>query len=155
MVASLRFKNRRQFNKQLDDFSKNQVPEATVAFQKKIAIDLFGRIIDKNPVGNPSEWAPSSLPAPPGYVGGRSRGNWQISITVPAETSLIAIDAEGSATLTAGLGNLAQAKPFGAIWIFNNVRYITALEKGHSKQAPAGMVGVSLAEVTSFFQKGQ
>jgi len=32
------------------------------------------------------------------------------------------------------------------ITIYNNLEYIEALENGHSQQAPAGMVAVSLAE---------
>lgn len=33
------------------------------------------------------------------------------------------------------------------IFILNNVEYIEALEEGHSQQAPAGMVRISIAEV--------
>ena len=31
------------------------------------------------------------------------------------------------------------------VWLLNNVEYIQALEEGHSQQAPAGMLRVSLA----------
>jgi hypothetical protein len=51
---------------------------------------------------------------------------------------------------TAGWTAMATAKYGGTIWIYNNVRYITALEHGHSKkQAPIGMVAVSLAEIAA------
>ncbi len=154
MAMSLRFKNRKAFEKALDVFIEEEVPDATLLFQKKIAIELLSRIIDKNPVGNPDLWSEASLPPPEGYVGGRSRSNWQVSITTPTEASIVGIDPTGVAANTAGLTEMAGAKPYGAIWIFNNVRYITKLEDGHSTQAPAGMVGVSLAEITAFFKKG-
>lgn len=150
-MIRVRFKGLREFDKALKNFSENVVPEASLAFQKKIAIEILSRIIDKNPVGNPDLW---KAPAPPGYVGGRSRANWQVSTNGTTDTALDAIDAAGDVTLAAGLGQMANAKPYGAIWIFNNVRYITALEDGHSSQAPAGMVGVTLAEIEAFFSRG-
>lgn len=147
----IKFKNRGAFNKQLDDFANKLMPNAALAFQKKIAIELLSRIIDKNPVGNPDLW---KGPAPKGYVGGRSRSNWQVSTFEPPSSSVAGIDPSGGTALAAGLAGLASARPFGTIWIFNNVGYITALEEGHSRQAPAGMVGVSLAEIEAFFSKG-
>jgi len=41
------------------------------------ALDIFGRIVKRTPVGKPSEWKkPNSAPA--GYTGGRLRANWQV-----------------------------------------------------------------------------
>lgn len=146
-IIRLSFKNKKAFDIALDKFVEETIPEQHLLFQKKIAIDLLGRIIDKNPVGNPSIWKPSSLPAPKGYVGGRSRANWQISISIPGNSSIPAIDPSGAATEAAGIAEIATAKAGGTIWIYNNVRYIKRLEEGWSTQAPAGMVAVSLAEI--------
>lgn len=147
-VVRLSFKNRREFEHELNVFIEKTLPDQHLAIQKKIAIDLFSRIIEKNPVGNPDLWKnPES--APPGYVGGRSRGNWQVSTTTPKNNDVPNIDPEGSTTVALGLSAMATAKYGGTIWIYNNVRYITALEHGHSKQAPAGMVAVSLAEIAA------
>lgn len=147
------FRGLKAFNKKLEDFEV-EFPKQHLAIQKKLAFDLFDRIITKNPVGNPSEWK-NPKAAPEGYVGGRSRGNWQISIGTPGNTSKVdfekgvATGTPASAAMEAeAFGNMAQAKFGQTIWIFNNVRYIKRLEDGHSrKQAPAGMVMVSIAEI--------
>jgi hypothetical protein len=147
-LATFRFKNKKKFDLAIDDFIENVIPADQLKLQKKIAIDLLTRIIDKTPVGNPSFWKESSLPAPPGYVGGRARANWQISTFAPGNSDLDAIDPVGGATVGLGVGKLVSAKAGGTIWIFNNVRYIKRLEMGHShRQAPLGMVAVSLAEI--------
>lgn len=155
------FKGLKKFNADLEKFGERTVPAAHLALQKKIAIDLFGRIIEKNPVGNPSIWdgraVGKSYPprkAPKGYVGGRSRGNWQMSVGIVGETSLLDFDQDVnkgdavSATQEIEAFNaLSKAKPYQTIWIFNNVRYIKRLEDGWSTQAPAGMVSLSVAEI--------
>ena len=155
-IVRLSFKNRKQFDHELDVFVEKALPAQHLAVQKKIAIDLFSRIIEKNPVGNPDLWAVSSLPPPPGYVGGRSRANWQISVgTVGSDASkepeagVSTQQPISSTQLSAGLSAMATAKFGQTIWIYNNVRYITELENGHSKQAPIGMVAVSLAEIAA------
>ncbi|WP_429820275.1 hypothetical protein [Ensifer sp. B1-9] len=48
-----------------------------------------------------------------------------------------------------GAAIIAAADPFQAIFITNNLPYATALEAGHSKQAPIGMVAVTFAELES------
>lgn len=147
-IVSFRFKNKKAFDLSLDEFIKKTVPADHLKLQKKIAIDLLARIIDRTPVGNPSFWKESSLPAPPGYVGGRARANWQISTFAPGNSDIDAIDPEGDVTTALGLSKVGTAKAGGTIWIFNNVRYIKRLEMGHShRQAPLGMVAVSLAEI--------
>lgn len=148
MVARLSFKNRKGFELALNDFIEEVVPEKHLLLQKKIALDLLSRIIDKNPVGNPDNWKgyPPRTP-PPGYVGGRSRSNWQIATTGSRSSSVVGIDPSGATAEASGVAAITGAKPYGTIWIFNNVRYIQRLEEGWSKQAPAGMVAVSLAEI--------
>lgn len=151
---ALRFKNQIAFSKELEKFSDKVLPAAHVAVQKKIAIDLLSSIVEKNPVGNPTLWKNPSA-APPGYVGGRSRANWAISVSKPATTDNT-VDPTGTDTtgapiggtqLAANFGEMAAAKFGGTIWIYNNVRYINRLEDGWSGQAPAGMVAISLAEI--------
>lgn len=155
-IIRLTFKNKKAFDIALDDFVERALPEQHLALQKKIAIDLFGRIIEKNPVGNPSLWKESSLPPPKGYVGGRSRANWAISVGVPGNTAdqkpeggVFHKKPISGQQQAEGFGAMATAKPGGTIWIYNNVRYIKALEDGHSTQAPAGMVKVALAEIAA------
>jgi hypothetical protein len=41
----------------------------------------------------------------------------------------------------------------GTIWLMNNLPYAQPLEYGHSSQAPAGMVRISVIEVQMFISK--
>lgn len=90
-------------------------------------------------------FATNGLVAGQGYVGGRFRGNWQFSIDSPATEELDRIDPSGSEAITA-LITQVQALTIGqTAYIVNNLPYAIPLEYGHSTQAPAGMVRVTLA----------
>ena len=133
--------NLREFNVWIDRQSREVIPEQVVLFQKRIALEIFRRIILRSPVGNPSLWAnPAS--APPGYVGGRFRANWQIDVSLN-DNAIENTDAPAVPFDVRG------AQPFGTIWIFNNVPYAERLENGWSSQAPAGVVAVTLAEIAA------
>lgn len=83
--------------------------------------------------------------SPAGYVGGRFRGNWQFTLETPAEGELDRVDPAGTAAL-AELVAFANAMSAGqTAYIVNNLPYAIPLEYGHSEQAPAGMVRVTLA----------
>jgi hypothetical protein len=43
----------------------------------------------------------------------------------------------------------AVSTPYQTIWLFNNVPYIEALEMGHSKQAPAGMLKIAIVNAVA------
>ncbi|MDZ5602597.1 hypothetical protein SJI00_07405 [Pseudomonas sp. RP23018S] len=80
-----------------------------------------------------------------GYVGGRFRGNWQFSIDSPATDELDRIDPSGKEAIAALLAQV-QALTIGqTAYIVNNLPYAVPLEYGHSTQAPAGMVRITLA----------
>lgn len=78
---------------------------------------------------------------------GRARGNWQTTVGAPAEGDLDREDKTGALAIGAGAVTVNAWKPSdeSSLFIANNLPYIEALENGHSKQAPAGMVGVTLA----------
>ncbi|WP_421549115.1 hypothetical protein [Pseudomonas sp. QD4] len=79
------------------------------------------------------------------YVGGRFRGNWQFSIDIPADGVLDQIDPSGGVTI-AVLRTQVQSLTAGqTAYIVNNLPYGIPLEYGHSRQAPGGMVRVTLA----------
>lgn len=82
---------------------------------------------------------------------GRARSNWHVSIGEPDLEQSEAASAE--ATVSAGTGVIAGANPFGIIYISNGLPYIKALEFGHSKQAPAGMVRLTLDQVAAQFER--
>jgi hypothetical protein len=105
---------------------KINVNVATVV--RTAATQLYGKLIERSPVDT-------------GYF----RRNWQVSIDTPAEGTVGDKPAKG--------GTIPAPPPLdipkGAlhVWICNNVVYAEALENGHSKQAPNGMVAISVAEV--------
>jgi hypothetical protein len=82
------------------------------------------------------------------YVGGRFRGNWQVSFDVPETGQLERIDPRGAQSKdSAALVIQSFDSEVGTIWMTNNLPYGPRLEyEGWSKQAPAGMVRVSVAE---------
>jgi hypothetical protein len=79
------------------------------------------------------------------YVGGRFRGNWQFSIGVPVEGELDQIDPAGGVTLAKLRLQVEQLTIGQTAYIVNNLPYAVPLEYGHSKQAPGGMVRITLA----------
>ena len=102
------------------------IPEKVV---RGTLISLSSRIIKRSPVDS-----------------GRFRGNWQATIGSPASGQLSSIDTNGSAT-SANAANVANRLEAGSIfYLTNNLPYGESLEYGYSKQAPAGMVRVTLAE---------
>lgn len=141
-----------EFKRDLNAFTKG-IPDEVLKLSKKVALDLLTRIVQRNPVGNPSLWKVPK--APPGYVGGRSRANWQVHVGTlePGDTPIDLADANSAAAVSKGVTAMAAAKPFDTIWIYNNVPYIIRLEYGHSKQAPNGMVRLALAEVEASLPK--
>jgi hypothetical protein len=77
---------------------------------------------------------------------GEARSNWQSSVNTPAATHTPDLDPSGSATI-AQIARVAERSKFGdAVYILNPAPHIKALEDGHSKQAPAGMVSVTISE---------
>lgn len=118
---------------------------------RKVGIDMLARIIDRSPVGNPDLWKDTP---PPGYVGGRFRGNWQVTFGAQAVGETGRIDKNGGETLRAGQAVLAAYRAgVNSIWLTNTVPYAVPLEYGHSSQAPAGMVRVTAAEFQQFVDR--
>lgn len=80
-----------------------------------------------------------------GYVGGRFRSNWQLTIGAPAAGEIDEIESAGEtiAKIVAGAGDLSAGE---VAYIVNNLPYAIPLEYGHSTQAPAGMVRVTVAD---------
>lgn len=94
------------------------------------------------------------IKAPPGYTGGRFRGNWQISFDTPTTDETGRIDKTGDLTKAAGNYTLSLFKVgMKAIYFCNNVPYAYPLEMGHSTQAPGGIVRITAAEFQRFFEE--
>ena len=111
-----------------------------------VAVSLSQKIIERTPVGQPSTWeSPGS--APPGYVGGRARANWFPAINSPSDDTTESTSTNESASRITGI----QKEIVGNVYyLTNNLPYIRRLEYDNwSKQAPRGMVRVTLREALS------
>ncbi len=104
---------------------------------KRTAFRLFDKIVRRTPVDT-----------------GRARASWDMSVGSPGGHVQLEIPRDrklspSQATSTAMSHRLSDygIERLEPIYIYNNVEYIGKLEYGHSRQAPHGMVQVSLAEV--------
>lgn len=86
---------------------------------------------------------------------GRFRANWQITYNTIPLYALNEYDKEGNKTIAAGV-RVANALPLGrggavaTIYFSNMLVYANALEYGHSKQAPAGVLGIVAVRLRSY-----
>jgi hypothetical protein len=116
---------------------------------RKVVLDIGKKLVMRSPVGDGSYW---KTPPPPGYVGGRFRANWQYGEgTVPKGYSS-AIDASGAVSLS----SIALIKPDAAgkiHFLTNNLPYARRLEDGWSRQAPHGMLAVTVVEFQSIVNR--
>lgn len=114
-----------------------------VKAKRAAALQVFSAVIFATPVGNSTIW---KVPrAPRGYVGGRLRGNWQTSVGAPKTTQLDRVDGAGLQAIDEALHTIELAVGDDKIYMTNNLPYAGRIEYGaHSKQAPTGMVRVSV-----------
>lgn len=89
------------------------------------------------------------LAAGRGYVGGRFRANWQVSVGSPSASTVAHVDPSGAQAIAQAQAALASFTAGPSIFIQNNLPYAVRLEYGWSKQAPAGMVRIAAAEFQS------
>ena len=96
---------------------------------RKIALDLFSRVIMKTPVDE-----------------GRARGSWSVAIGAIPPDEVHVNDKDGSVTLARVAAATLGLKAGDIVYMTSSLDYIKALEYGHSKQAPAGMVRITVQE---------
>jgi hypothetical protein len=124
------------FALQLSEFARKAGRNADLVVQK-VAVDILARVVRRSPVDT-----------------GRFRSNWQVTIGAPATGTLPTEDKSGNVAIAAGQQALASFQVGPAVFITNNLPYGPRLEyEGWSKQAPAGMVRVTVAEYESLIRK--
>ena len=134
----------------------------TELLARRIMLELFYKVIYKSPVGNPDYWksvqewearkaAGTTKAKSPayGYVGGRFRANWNAGVgAIDKTTTESTSDSVAKAKVTATVESFTFDGK--SIFLTNSLPYSLRLEHGHSKQqAPAGMVRLSLVEITN------
>lgn len=105
---------------------------------------------------------------------GRFRANWMVGVGDFSARTTEAFDLEGERTITTGLGVISGVKAGQVVYIYNNLPYGPVLEyglypnpplygsldrktkqmvikstNGYSRQAPEGMVRITLRELSS------
>jgi hypothetical protein len=104
---------------------------------------IDGKLVQRSPVGDAKYW---KHPAPAGYSGGAFRGAWQVAIGSPASGLSGVIDKDGTATLAAHASVIASAKAGQVQYLTNNKPYAKRIEQGWSRQAPVGLVALTVVE---------
>jgi hypothetical protein len=113
---------------------------------RKVVLDIGTSLVMQSPVGDPAIWKHA---APKGYVGGQFRSNWQHGMNIaPSGTTERIEDEAGTVARIAQRVN--QASAAGMHYFANNLPYAQALEHGHSTQAPAGMVELTVNDFERF-----
>lgn len=116
-------------------------------------LEMFGEIVERTPVGDPTKWKSK---APKGYVGGRLRANWQIGVNSAKLDEIDGTDSAGGSTITQAENDLRsyRFRKNDTIYITNNLPYAEAIEEGHSTQSRAGaMLKVPVTKFTSLINK--
>ena len=127
-------KNADKFSVELDRVLE-QLKTDTQTFKRVFALNLLSRIVYRTPVDT-----------------GRARANWQVSNVSPNTNERKRFkknqpNAVATDTVARGQKNIDKNKEGQSIFIANNLPYIQRLESGTwSKQAPQGMVAISIEE---------
>lgn len=103
---------------------------------RKIALDMFSEVILMSPVDT-----------------GLFRGNWQTAIGNAPTGTIDLLDPTGTIVTAKMQGVIAGLRLGDSVFMVNNLPYAIPLEEGHSKQAPAGMVGLTVARFTPLVQQ--
>lgn len=85
---------------------------------------------------------------------GRFRANWFFGLGAPSpEVQPELMDKTGGASLDRIAESLPMVQFGQVIWLSNNLPYARRLEYGWSKQAPEGMVRITVAEFQSYMRE--
>ena len=116
--------NFREFDLALKTFGRKTVPEAVGDFRDAVALEALRGVVLLTPVRT-----------------GRLRGNWQTTVSAPAEGDVEAVDKNGGPTISEGAATIASAAdPFEPIWLHNGVPYAEFVNDGTEKMAAVHMV---------------
>lgn len=128
------------FSLDLSAFTKKAGANADLVV-KRVVAGMAESVIEMSPVGDKDYW---KSPAPKGYLGGRFRGNWDYGFNAPPKEQFEVTDKTGAISTGRILAGLNVAPVAGIHYIANNLPYAERLENGWSRQAPVGMVGVTV-----------
>lgn len=123
------------FTEQLEGFAEYAKQMADEIF-KSVVIQIGASVINLSPVDT-----------------GRFLANWQFGIDSVSNASLDATDQMGDETLARFVKEVGPLTYGQTAYIYNNLIYAIPLEYGHSKQAPRGMLRITLARFQEIVNK--
>lgn len=132
----------KSFSLQVAEFIAKTKADADLVVRLTLG-KIDGRLVQRSPVGDAKYW---QNPAPKGYTGGRFRGNWQMGIGSPPAGALDRIDKDGGITIASHAPTIAGAKAGQVFYLVNNLPYAKRIEDGWSRQAPVGLVALTVVE---------
>lgn len=120
--------NQAQFSSTIAEFADKLRIKAG-ALQKKITFDMHKDIMERTPVDT-----------------GRARANWMASVGEPSKDVNLYpnVKSTGNPQIAAPMPPPLDIDGTKDSYIINNLPYIKALDEGHSKQAPNGMVKLAM-----------
>lgn len=127
--------NIHQFSLKLDRFVNETIPDELLKLKRQIAFLVLEGVVLKSPVDT-----------------GFFRAQWTVQIGTAANGTIQSFDPAGNLTITKGLAVIHAVKAGQNITISNAAVYGPRLEHGWSKQAPQGMVRLTLAEIKARFR---
>lgn len=137
------------FESDLNSFMIRTMQKAELTLSETIK-GLTISLVDRSPVGDASLWA---SPPPKDYKGGHFKANWQGGVDGINYLVTDDIDPTGELSITSVIGAIPPDLLGRAFYITNSLPYAQALEDGHSSQAPAGMVGLTILDFQSIINK--
>jgi hypothetical protein len=125
-----------EFKADLAAFAKKIDAEKNVVVAK-VSLDLWTEITTRTPV-----------------LTGRARANWFLTQGAPSTRVDLYPGAKPGEIAAPTPPDVSQITGDQPVFIVNNLPYIQALEDGHSRKAPAGMVAVSIQDQEAAIEAG-
>ncbi len=106
-----------------------------------IVVRIAAEVDKRSPVGDATYW---KNPPPKGYIGGHFRANWQLGVGVMPMGEVAGVDPTGERTFGEIVARIPDDAAGRVFYIANNAPYAMRLEHGYSRQAPQGVVGLTV-----------
>lgn len=117
--------------------TKRDVERKTIAAKKRLGFGIYRRAIFRSPVDS-------------GYF----RLCWNLSAGAPnRNTPSKGLESYPPPDVASALAKIANMKLEDDVFVCNAAEYAIYLENGHSKQAPAGVLGLSVLEELEAFRR--
>jgi hypothetical protein len=124
----------------LQKFAEKTAEKADLAVGRSV-IGVHKELDERSPVGDAVYW---QHPAPKGYIGGHFRGNWQLGVGMIPAGEIPGADPTGAEATGRILAAMPEKASGNVFYLWNNAPYGRRIEEGWSRQAPQGLVGLTV-----------